>query len=861
MKKTLNPIFQTFAIVWMLFVTYKYFNPHHPEYFGREGLTSAFSQTKFVFQFLAIIGVIYVGWVLYQATFKDKEKIELKRLTPFKVLMAFSFFLLLFADFWFLRSSAFKDASFATANVSIFSKLGTTYAMLFVFTLYSFAFGKKILNVFKFKLEEKNKLGDTMLSIGTGLGVIMLLIFVLGIFKQITAISILIVLAVSSLLLYKELVVFLKRFFLETFTFEARFFSFEIFFLITLSFVLIMNAIDLIRPMPIGWDDMGVYLNYPKQVAGTQGLLPGLMNNYFLIASVPFTFFKNEYLASMNGMFISFWGGVLMLFAFIAFVRKFFDKKYGLMVASLIYIIPMTMHQSYADMKTDMTLFFFMIMSVYSFFIWFTAQDLKNKKWLILSGIFAGIAFGIKPTAVLLIFGILIGIFYCLWGWKGALGIFLLEWIPLNLSGSLRVAQQFSDSTMLISLIVICFSAIVLFFFANKQHKKLRTTFLSLFIFISFTGIAFAPWMAKNLHESNYTPSVSSILNGYDANKPQMDLKALGVDTKQCKGTAFLEELDRYLGYDEGIMRYVSLPWKVTMNTTVHGFYLDLSFLFLSFVPFGVLLFFLRKKDYQPEKQKIWQALMLIGGAAWLMWLFVGNGVIWYGIFGFILIIPLTAYFFYENQTLSLKIVTGMLVLLSVISVIALRGSKFGNGATISYTYGIQTGLQTVDTIVPNYRQIACIVGGGTWTQDAMTCTESEKIETSPIYRIGTFIAYFIPDNNHRLFSDPQLDTFKCIDDSFGNNDVVTLRKLKEAGYKYIILDLNTATIEKDPKGSLHQKANRFVEWVNTLNGDLKMYVHVYNQKRGIAFMEITDEKEAAEDIADDEIIENRTQL
>ncbi len=843
MKKTLNPILQVFAIAWMLFVTYKYFNPHHPEYFGTTGLASAFSKTQSIFQFLAIVAIGYVGWVLYHS-YNDKEKVSFKNLTPFKVLLAFTAFLLFFAGFWFLKEPPFKEASFITANLSIISKLATVYLTLFTFTLYSFAFGKKILSFFKFKIKEENKLGESMLSIGIGLGVIMVIVFCLGLFKQITATNVILVLALASLLIYKEIIFFLKRFFLEKFTFEARYFSFEIFFLITLSFVLVINTIDLIRPMPIGWDDMGVYLNYPKQVAGTQSLLAGAPNNYFLIASLPFVFFTNEYLASMNGMFVSFWGGILMLFALVVLMRRFFKAKYGLMVASLIYIIPMTMHQSYADMKTDMMLFFFMIISVYSFFMWFTSQESKQKKWLILSGIFAGIAFGIKPTAILLIFGLLVGLFYKLWGLKGALGMFLLTWIPLHLARALQVTIALPDEIILIAFAGIILLACTLFFFANKRKKIFTKVLVCFFTFALSTGAAFTPWMLKNIHEHNYTLSISTILNGYDAKKPKLDLKAMGVDLGECKGTARIEELDRYLGYDEGVMRYLSLPWKVTMNTTVRGFYLDLSFLFLSFAPLGLILFFLRKKDYEKEKQKIWQALIVMGGTSWLIWLLVGNGVIWYGIFGFILILALTAYFFYENQTTFIKITTGGLVILSVLSVIALRGTKFGNIATIKYAYGIQSGLQTVDIIVPSYRQIACIVTGGTWNEKTMNCKEAQTQEISPVYRIGTFIAYFIPDNNHRLFSDAQLDKFKCVDDFFGNNDLVTLRKLKEAGFKYFILDLNTATIEKDPNGSLHQKANRFVEWVNNMNGDMKMYVHVYNKGKGIAFMEITDEEE-----------------
>lgn len=839
MKKNLNPILQALGSIWLLFVTYKYFE-YHPEYFGTEGLTSAFKQTSHIWQFLLLFGVSYVIWVIYKAAFADRNKIHFTNLTPIKVLGLFSLFLLIFADFWFLMGGFSKTASFGAAQISLISKIGSVYLTLFSISLVAFSAGQKILKTFKFSFQ--SKLSDSLISIGLGIGVIMLINFSFGLFGQINALYLGSAALAIIALTYKESLTFLKRFFIEPFEFEARFFSFQMLFLFALTFILTLNFIDLIRPMPIGWDDMGVYLNYPKLIAGNQALLPGITNNYFLLANIPFVFIKNEYLAAMNGMFISFYGGFLMLLSLMAFVTRFFKKQYALMAAALIYIIPMTMHQSYADMKTDMTLFFFMILSVYLFFKWFTKKEISNR-YLILSGIFAGIAFGIKPTAIFLVFGILIGIFYRLWSWKGAIGIYLIEWIILRYSGSLTLIKTFTPEIVTGTVILFAILATISIILAIKKHQNAQKLLISVGTFILATGLTFGPLAAKNLHEKGYAISINSILSGANTDKPKIDLKAIGVDTKQCSGTARTEELDRYLGYDKGIGRYLSLPWKMTMNTTVHGFYLDLSFLFLSFAPFGLILIWIRRKEKDEDNNiSNWIPLILMGSASWIMWLFVGNGVIWYGIFGFILMIPLTAYFFYENNTPALKITTGAMVILSIFSVIALRGTKFANPTTIRYAYGIYSGIETVDKIVPDYRHIVCKVTGQNWNEKYKECKPTGKEELSPVYRIGTFIPYFIPHSTERLFDDAQLDTFNCIDNAFGNNDLTTMRKIKEQGYKYIILDLNTATIEKDSKGSLHQKANRFVEWINNLSKDMKIYVHVYNSQKGIAFMEITDD-------------------
>lgn len=838
MKKVLSPVLQVLGIGWFLLITIKYFQ-YHPEYFGNAKLQSAFALSGKIIPFLIMLGVFYIIWVLYQATFKEKEKIILPNLTPLKVLGFFLGFVLFFADYWFLVNQFGKEVSFIHAQISLISKLALVVLVLLSLTLLAFASGKKILTLMKIKVE--TILGDSLLAIALGLGVIMLGVFVLGYIGFLNPIYIGALFLVLLVLTYKEVILFLKRFCLQKFEFEARFFSFEILFLFVLVFVLTLNVIDLIRPMPIGWDDMGVYLNYPKQMAGIEALLSGTTNNYFLLATLPFVFIKNQYLAAMSGMFVSFWGGVLMLFALAALATRFFKKEYALMLATLMYVIPMTMHQSYADMKTDMMLFFFMIMSIFVVYEWFT-KTTKNNKWLILAGVLAGIAFGIKPTAILLIFAIIIGIFYTYWSWQGALGVFLLEWIILRFSGSLRLLNGVDHQLVLGGEIVLGLMAMCCFIFAIRKNKQTQKLLMSLVVFIFALGVAFMPWLSKNMDETGYNLQIGALLNGKDIARPVMDLKSVDVDKSTCEHTAHTEELERYLGYDEGVGRYLTLPWKITMNTTVHGFYLDLSFLFLSFLPMGLILLWLRRKDLEETEYKKWKLLVLMGVAVWSMWMLVGSGVIWYGIFGFIFILLITAYFFYENETLSFKITAGTMVVISLITVVALRGTKFANHATIKYAYGIADGAEVVELIVPDYAKITCIVTGGKWRDETKFCQPFQQ-EKSTIYRVGTFIAYFIPDNNRRLFNDAQLDMFKCIDDSTGNDDLETMRKLLKLGYKYFIFDLNTATIEKDPNGSLHKKANRFVEWVNNLSQKEKMYVHVYNPGKGIAFMEITDEQ------------------
>lgn len=57
------------------------------------------------------------------------------------------------------------------------------------------------------------------------------------------------------------------------------------------SFVVSVALINALRPMPIGWDDLGVYMNYPKIMAQTGEYILGLgMYTWQLITGTGFLF-------------------------------------------------------------------------------------------------------------------------------------------------------------------------------------------------------------------------------------------------------------------------------------------------------------------------------------------------------------------------------------------------------------------------------------------------------------------------------------------------------------------------------------------------------------------------------------------
>ncbi len=92
------------------------------------------------------------------------------------------------------------------------------------------------------------------------------------------------------------------------------------------------------------------------------------------------------------------------------------------------------------------------------------------------------------------------------------------------------------------------------------------------------------------------------------------------------------------------------------------------------------------------------------------------------------------------------------------------------------------------------------------------TLEEMNKTE-SLVYKIGTGLTYFVKNNHTRLFEDNQLGSFNYMTKVYSDKTEIT-NALKFSGFEYIILDLNTVTIDKTTNRSLTQKYNNFLDYV-----------------------------------------------
>ena len=84
------------------------------------------------------------------------------------------------------------------------------------------------------------------------------------------------------------------------------------------------------------------------------------------------------------------------------------------------------------------------------------------------------------------------------------------------------------------------------------------------------------------------------------------------------------------------------------------------------------------------------------------------------------------------------------------------------------------------------------------------------------IYRVGTFMRYFLSENTSRLLEDSLLTTFD--DYIYDENIDTSYERFKKIGIEYLLIDLNAATIDKDPEKRLTQRYENMLQFLTHEN-------------------------------------------
>ena len=733
------------------------------------------------------------------------------------------------------------------------SRVFSQILFLLLLVMVMVSVGRAVLH--RLRIHNQPILTEFVLSMGLGVCVsvaVLWLIAVIGIFWQPVGWAAIII---ALLICHKHVLYWFQQ--LRSYQWEAeeRWWSPRLFLVWFLLSYVALNFLVVVRPFPIGWDDLGSYLNQPR-----------LMVSYghFIASLSPF---KWEYLSPLGfllwgsestfgitaGMEINWLAGALALLAIIAFCRRFIGAQAGILAATIYYMLPLVGHFSFADMKIDNAVFAMTALSWFCAFTGVFSTEEKDKvptwSWFLLAGLFSGFAFAFKPTAMMGTMAMGAVVVGAMWHSVAFFGIvaiataaYLEAWGGFDLAlFSARIGLPLARPVALgVLLLITAISFGYAYFKGSKE--RLRATFRAgLWTLLGF-AIALVPWIAhNNIQEGNIIPKL--IFGAPNMLTPTLDYFGtidaatwptpvrslpeelqMEKDHPACRSTSRVEELDRYWGTRQGLAHYLTLPWRSVMNADSTGYYVTTAPMLLLFPLLLLLPYFWRRE------QGRWFRWLFAGTVFMILqWVFLGNGVPWYGLpafFGLVIGLELLVL---KSPDLPNRIVSTTLIIISLLSCLGMRIWQFEMQQSIlEYPFGKASAEVMLERTIPHYDDIADIV-----IERNRTLTERPYL-----YRIGTFIPFFIPRNLEIMaLQDQQLDAFRCLNQE-GDN-LLTYRRLLALGLNSIVFDTNTATIETDPNGTLHQKVNQFIAFLN--DKSLPIEVVVYDPNLGIAYVLLND--------------------
>ncbi|MDQ7010107.1 MAG: hypothetical protein Q9M94_07510 [Candidatus Gracilibacteria bacterium] len=567
--------------------------------------------------------------------------------TPIKIFGYFFVHLILLSSLFFYYNGSGGGESFGN-GIALSFKIFFYSLLPLTITIISIAFGQFFLKNILYNYKERSSNYKLITGIGVGIFLFIFSLTVVGMIGFYNIYSVLGILIIFSIIGYKELINLISG----IFNYEIKCTNHNIysesilkqinpkllsteFFFIIITLLLSVNLISIFRPFPIGWDDLGAYMNFAHLMAndGTIGFL-GSMMSWQTFTGIGYMF-NNPTLA----FFLNNVGGFVSVIVISLIISEIFKntKKTFInlpLLASMLFIsMPMIVFQQAKDMKLDAGLFFISIIALYMLFEFYNGytsppapllkagegnnKNLLPKKEIIklfgVIGLLLGFAFTIKFTGLLLISAVLGILFFTrlgILGFLGYLSIYFAIFTAGGLWSKMNVVTGFDDETRinfsLISLIVGIAFLVTARVRTKKRFRRFIPRIGALFIGIL---IAISPWAINNINQAGKV-GVSEILSGkserfivdYSKIHSEEKLEILNNKTELSRGisssgTTSNEDFGRYFGYEKGINNYIKLPWNLTMQKNQGGEFTDIGFIFLALLP-ALLLFLPFRKNY-----------------------------------------------------------------------------------------------------------------------------------------------------------------------------------------------------------------------------------------------------------------------
>jgi hypothetical protein len=193
-------------------------------------------------------------------------------------------------------------------------------------------------------------------------------------------------------------------------------------------------------------------------------------------------------------------------------------------------------------------------------------------------------------------------------------------------------------------------------------------------------------------------------------------------------------------------------------------------------------------------------------------WVLLGNAIPWYAFPVLALLLVFFAYFLRHPDRLASPALTGY--------------SRYWLWSTLGLYLLLCFSLRFINTLQPKgseqllfqkpFIQFATEYQGKEQIYASFIPMMGETIRAvnadleGKVYRVGTFFNYHIRYNDQRVLEDNQLERYAQISAALERKEEF-LEVLKENGFRYVLFDLKTGTIDRTPEQSLRRKAQEFL--------------------------------------------------
>ncbi len=603
------------------------------------------------------LGLAMIGWFIRrERRGTDRGAIRLSGsllhlLAPFQALVLLFWSLAALGLVRPLPMEAPSIGALAGAAGMVLVRTGAIGLWLLAIAVSSCGLGAAVLRGFRVKLEAEAL--RSVLAIGLGLSLASLLLFLLGWLHLLNWWALLLIGLLAVLAGFPDLRRLWSAVRRWRWVIRWKWTDPEWIAAVLLLASLAMNLVDIMRPTPVGWDDMEKYQNRARLMAARGELVPGgFMFPVELLISSGYLFFDS---AMPSQAFC--WGcGLLCILGIYHFGKRHWSSRTGWLAAVTFYSMPMVNFLSSQDLKVDVTACLVSVLSIVSLWEWLRDRD--QTAWLLLAGLLAGVAWTMKPTAGFLWVGLALAALSSLAGWPLPRSRKILALAGSALIALLPIAPWFAYNM-------------------STRHWQWPTT----------------------LQETAWSEHSARIL------ATDTEWRRLGLEPKLVAGTIWQEEVERYTGHLTGLWKYARLPWDMTMNTFINSRYVIIGFQYLAFVP----LFLALLRWIPPDRWTL--AALIFAGGYGLAWVVLGRGIPWYALPGFAILAVIVARFLEQPGVPPwFRRLAVTLWILSLLAQLTLQGSRFGHASIIRYGGGLISKSTFEDEIFPGYREIADVI-------------------------------------------------------------------------------------------------------------------------------------------------------